>query len=1444
MRLLKAGSDGSFIATWFASDQIPPYAILSHRWEADNQEVTLQDLTSGVAGNKEGFRKLWFCCEQAKKDGLEYFWVDSCCIDKINFTELSTAINSMFRWYRDSVKCYVYLSDVSTGKHSRSSEVLWDSAFRHSKWFTRGWTLQELLAPRSVEFFSRDGQLLGDRNSLVQQIHEITGIAVQALQGADLAQFSVQERMIWSARRQTTVEEDQAYCLMGIFSVFLPVIYGEGKENARKRLREEIDKLSEEHQCLQALRTSDYEQFKDRNPHRLEGTCQWFLQHDRFQEWQQSNLGLLWVSADPGCGKSVLARSLIDIEVKSGESRSICYFFFKDDNDKQRSSTSALSALLHQLFSQTRSLINHAIDDYRVEGHQLSESFHKLWTILTKAASDPKAGEIVCVLDALDECAERERYLLIDTLSAFYKQRNSCKLKFLITSRPYFDIERRFAHLIRDIPTIRLHGEKESKAISYEINLVIKSKVADMALELDLDDSEQSTLQDELLAIEHRTYLWLKLIIEVILDEIGLTKKKLKGIINTLPATVEQAYEAILTKSKNPRRARKLLQIITTAARPLTLGEMNIALAIEDHHRSSEELDLENEARFATTIRRLCGLFVSVIDQKVYLIHQTAKEFLVAKDQVLCNSWKQSLSATESELLMARICITYLMFESFDSSFIDSTFDESSFDVDRERYDPSVKHSVEQHGYLEYAATFWCFHYKKVQNTAPNELLQAALILCETQSERFQIWFNAYWDTAHENDLVPWLNNIIVASYFGLEAVIEQLLRAEVDVESKDIIDRQTPLSWAAHHGHEIVIKQLLEAGADVKSKDTYGQTPLSWAAQNGYEAVVKQLLEAGSDVESKDSNHGRTPLSWAALNGHKAAAKYLLDAGANVESNDTSGQTPLLSAARNGHEIVVKQLIEAGADVNSKGTSHGRTPLSWAAELGHDTVIWQLLDAGADVESKDNIHGQTILSMATKKGRGNLVTRLIEFGADIESKDKNGQTPLSWACEMEHTAVVKHLLEAGAAIQSPLLFAARTGHAATIKLLIEAGADVESKDTNEQTSLSLAAHFGHEAILKHLLEAGANVKSKDIKGRTPLSNAVLGGHETIAKQLLEAGVDTETKDVGGETPLLLAVRCRQEAIVKQLLEAGADIKTNDISGQTPLLLAIRYKQEAIVKLLLEAGADTGTKDVGGGTPILLAIRYKQEAIVKQLLEAGADAETKDNSGGTPLLLAIRCQQEVIVKQLLEAGADTKTKDISGDSPLLIAVRCQQEAIVRQLLEAGADTEAEDVGGGTPLLLAVRSRHEAMVKQLLEAGADTERKDTSGQTPLLLAVRYEQEAVVKQLIKGGANIETKNSIQQTPLLLAVRGGHDAIFKRLLEAGANIEAKDIDGQTSLSIAALKGYRTVVTQLLIAGADVEVTDLRGQTPLSNAILGRFNSIIAQLSRVLRQRRLKEQ
>lgn len=243
MRLLQLEHNGEFSLTEYVGKDVPPYAILSHTWGSDDEEVTFRDLREGTGQNKPGYIKLTFCAKRAAHDGLQFFWVDTCCIDKSSSAELSEAINSMFQWYYLADKCYVYLSDVAIGScvgKTPPFQQTWKLAFRRSRWFTRGWTLQELLAPISVEFFSAEGERLGDKKSMVREIQEITGICTRALLGSPLSEFSIDERMLWAKRRETKREEDAAYALLGIFDIHMPLLYGERQKKAFSRLRKEI----------------------------------------------------------------------------------------------------------------------------------------------------------------------------------------------------------------------------------------------------------------------------------------------------------------------------------------------------------------------------------------------------------------------------------------------------------------------------------------------------------------------------------------------------------------------------------------------------------------------------------------------------------------------------------------------------------------------------------------------------------------------------------------------------------------------------------------------------------------------------------------------------------------------------------------------------------------------------------------------------------------------------------------------------------------------------------------------------------------------------------------------------------------------------------------------------------------------------------------------------
>jgi hypothetical protein len=232
-------------------DDIPHYAILSHRWGKATEEVSFKDIESGAdISKKEGYKKLQYLCQQALEDGFKYVWIDTCCIDKSSSAELSEAINSMYNWYMRSEVCYAYLNDVSCGVSADPLEITdasedQYSSFRKSEWFTRGWTLQELIAPEDVRFYDQDWSFIGIKRDLAELVSEITGISAGVLMER-YKPSSVAQRMSWAAGRKTTRVEDRAYSLMGIFGVNMPPLYGEGKR-AFIRLQEEIMRQSFDH---------------------------------------------------------------------------------------------------------------------------------------------------------------------------------------------------------------------------------------------------------------------------------------------------------------------------------------------------------------------------------------------------------------------------------------------------------------------------------------------------------------------------------------------------------------------------------------------------------------------------------------------------------------------------------------------------------------------------------------------------------------------------------------------------------------------------------------------------------------------------------------------------------------------------------------------------------------------------------------------------------------------------------------------------------------------------------------------------------------------------------------------------------------------------------------------------------------------------------------------
>ena len=262
MRLLKAETKE---LVQFLPNQIPPYAILSHTWSSDpDEEVLFSDIGKEEAEQKPAYQqKVIPVCKKTLKRGIEYVWIDTCCIDKSSSAELQEAVNSMFKWYMHSSICFVYLEDVPSKIDKSSNSEIRGDIIVNSRWFTRGWTLQELVAPGKLVFYSKYWDDLGSRASHARSISKKTKIAELILNGESssaiqytISSKSIASKMSWAAFRETTRPEDIAYCLMGIFDVNMPLLYGEGEKKAFYRLQEEILKISDD-QSLLAWTASD-----------------------------------------------------------------------------------------------------------------------------------------------------------------------------------------------------------------------------------------------------------------------------------------------------------------------------------------------------------------------------------------------------------------------------------------------------------------------------------------------------------------------------------------------------------------------------------------------------------------------------------------------------------------------------------------------------------------------------------------------------------------------------------------------------------------------------------------------------------------------------------------------------------------------------------------------------------------------------------------------------------------------------------------------------------------------------------------------------------------------------------------------------------------------------------------------------------------------------------
>ncbi|CAG9982882.1 unnamed protein product [Clonostachys byssicola] len=851
-------------------------------------------------------------------------------------------------------------------------------------------------------------------------------------------------------------------------------------------------KQKQEREFLQLFRltsgTGDitYEWYKHRVEDRVEDTCMWFLRHQNFQLWLKADSGPLFVSADPGCGKSVLAKYLIDhVLPETAKTTNVCYFFFKAQD--QHTIRQALCALIHQLFSMKPCLIETAIPLYEKDASAMINSTTSLWNVFLNAVKDPRAGFVTIILDAIDECSESAS--LIKSIEKHFYSRgvNYGKLKFLLTSRPYRKIISDFFGLRKSFPEIHIPGEEKSEMISYEVNHVIAYRIKRLSKKSQWSPAIENHLRNKLQHNSHRTYLWVYLIFEHL--EVEDFKKTPKGIdlaIENLPNTVNEAYEQILSRSKNHRYVQKALSIILAACRPLTLSEMKIAMEIESTSQSLDDLDLETDEDFKARLRSRCGLFISIYEEKIHFLHQTAREFLLTRVDLgspvtasLVPRFQGSITLQDAHNILAKCCVHYLDLFNSDYNPLDNT---------KKR----TLASLQTCAFFSYSAFYWADHFREAQDGAYPDFLDCVMRIMNPGSRSFPKWYLTWRNYRPPSNRIR--NNL-------------------------PQVDQRTIINLPSFLGHHSIVRLLLQNRADPEIRCTDGRVPLFCAAENGHVATVKLLLEAGVRVDAMVGSKPRTSLFQAAQNGHDAVVNLLLESGADSSLRGRYYGTPLLAAVKNGHKATVGILLEKGADLHVRDC-HGDSSLFLAAKYGHEGIISSLLNKGASIEERDD-NDETPLMHAFNHGYKTAISILIGKGANIEAIDIEGQIPLIWAV--------------------------KNGYKSAIGALVKKGASIEAVDNEGQTPLIWAVKANDELIVELLLEMGANVQARDHAfGQTALSWAAERGYKTIAALLIKNGADVEARDNFGCTPLQRARRYRRRSIVALLLGQGSDPMDTD----------------------------------------------------------------------------------------------------------------------------------------------------------------------------------------------------------------------------------------------------------------------------------------------------------
>ncbi|QIW98305.1 hypothetical protein AMS68_003823 [Peltaster fructicola] len=941
MRLLsRQGNDLRF--SYYHDDVAKPYAILSHTWGADGDEVTYEDVCNNKAVDKLGFQKLDFCLQQAKQDGLEYVWIDTCCIDKKDRNELGEAINKMFSWYARAEVCYVYLADVS----KQDCEI----TFVKSSWHKRGWTLQELVAPHTLRFYGMDRKWLGDRTSLHKEILQASSIDTKK----PLQEFSIPERYAWSFARQTTKTEDLSYCMLGLLDVTLVFNYGESAVAARERLLAEVDsehgkRIGREIRKMQAerdarrdvqlvpslvqetaMRLQDKLRFDNMNARRetintpYPGTCTWLLENIDYKRWLARETPLLWIKGKPGAGKSTLIR----YAQMQSTGMQIDFYFNARGDELERSTYGMYRSLLHQILEKLPYLqdaVRAYIKGIRTyTGHPWVMNVTTVKDVL-RFVIGKLESPVWCFIDALDECPTTEAQEMVH----YFEEVNERALYICFASRYYP------AMTIRN--SAELHLECREQALALE-------RYVDGRLAVE-GYPQGADLKAQVIAKARGIFFWLVVVVRLLNEELeNGSIYNVQRKLDELPAGLSELLSGIVHGPGNTELLCMSLQWILFSRRPLTREEYYLAVVTSLSEAGSADPEAwlkpwdsnmvtkEIMDKFVTSSSRgLAHVTKSTGTETVQFIHESVRDFFV-KHRGLQKLYPpcQDLESIRHDALKT-ICYRYAMslaahYSSIANASVLQKPTIRALDVRGralQAVDPDFRHSTLTSLYplWTYATQHVFYHAERAAVHMPQDDF--------LREVDFVQWWKLF-DFREFSQYSKVLQDNPAKELYILAAADASRLIRTAQLRCQTIPEHLSPLFIPVIRRSPETLAALLDCGANIEAVDTQQSTALLLSVSKEYYdlQICRMLLRRGADIEA---NNGCTALVLATQNKLIDAVELLLEHHANTEAK-ANGKTALVIAIDAVHIPITTILLRYGADPEARDSS-GNTVLLMACK-------------------------------------------------------------------------------------------------------------------------------------------------------------------------------------------------------------------------------------------------------------------------------------------------------------------------------------------------------------------------------------------------------------------------------------------------------------------------------------------------------------------------------